>query len=99
MSQWTEEQRMLECELACREMINSCLAYGSIRDFWRVNYRGHSYADSYVRRLGKEKVVELAEEQESDFAKATVLHDVYTDSEGVTYNSVIWADEHMSKSI
>ena len=89
----TPEQRTMDTELDCREMINSCLCYGSIRDFWRENYRGERYCDRYVRALGMTRVRELSEEQEADFAKARVLHDVFTDSEGCTYNSIVWEDD------
>lgn len=94
---WTEEQKRLDEELSCREMINSCLTYDGIEAFWRECTwrvgRDKSYADPHIRALGLERVKQLVAEQEADFAKATVLRDVFTDSEGVTYNSVRWGDE------
>ncbi len=93
---WTDEQKRLDDELDCREMINSCLAYGWITDFWyeREDFIGrHSYADPYIRSLGIARVRQLAAEQEADFAKARVIHGCYTDSEDCSYNSVVWADE------
>ena len=93
---WTDEQRRLYEELSCREMINSCLVYEGIDGFWREcewRFGDKSYAASHVRVLGLERVKELVAEQEADFAKAKVARDVFTDSEGVTYNSVRWGDE------
>ena len=93
---WTEGQRCLDHELSCREMINSCLAYGRIKDFWEeCEWRcgDKSYAAPHIRNLGINRVRELVAEQEADFSKATVYRNVFTDSEGVTYNSVKWGDE------
>lgn len=93
---WTDEQRRLDAELSCREIINSCLVYESIGSFWReCEWRlgDKSYAAPHVRALGLERVKELVAEQEADFTKAKVSRDVFTDSEGVTYNSVRWGDE------
>lgn len=83
-------------ELDCREMINSCLTYGGIRGFWMKfmsSGKERSYADPYIKNLGIKRVRELVAEQEADFAKAKVLRNVFTDSEGVAYNSVQWADD------
>ena len=93
---WTKEQRRLSDELDCREMINSCLTYGGIRGFWMEcewRWGDKSYAAPFIRSLGLDRVKELAAEQEADFAKAVVCRDVFTDSEDVTYHSVVWADE------
>jgi len=82
----TLEQKQIRKELSCREMINSCLCYGY--DFLKSRY-----SKSYIEELGEERVLDLYNEQKADFAKATVSHDVYQDSEGVSYNSIKWADE------
>lgn len=94
--EWSNEQRTLHEELSCREMINSCLTYEGIDAFWRVcewRWGDKSYADPYIRTLGLDRVKEIAAEQEKDFRKAKVILDVYIDSEGCAYNSVIWGDE------
>ena len=95
--EWTAEQKQLYEEISCRSMINSCLVYGGIKDFWYESpwrdEENKSYADRHVRALGLERVKELIAEQEADFAKATVYRNVYTDYEGVTYNSIVWADD------
>lgn len=82
----TPEQKQLHRELDCREMINSCLCYGS-------SFLKSRYSEPYVKELGKERVLELYNEQKVDFDKAIVLHNVYEDSEGVSYNSIKWEDE------
>ena len=41
----------------------------------------------------RKRIIELVKEQQSDFAKAVVKSGVYTDYEGCTYNSCVWADE------
>ena len=90
----TPEQRRLGDELDCRDMINSCLIYGQGYDFYdtRTGNFGR-YAVRYIKYLGVETVERLWNEQCADFAKAIVNKSVYTDSEGCTYNSCIWADE------
>lgn len=95
-SDWTHEQKVLSEELDCRSMINSCLCYGGIHTFWEVcpwRYAEKSYAEPFVKKLGIKRVKELVSEQETDFAKATVKHNVFTDGEGVSYNTIVWADE------
>lgn len=82
----TEEQILLHKELDCRDMINSCLCYG-------YEFIESSYSESYIKELGKEKVIEIYNEQKADFDKAMVFHNVYEDSEGVSYNSIKWEDE------
>ena len=95
--QWKKEQKTLCEELNCREMINSCLCYDGIEEFWKEHEwrtgKHKSYAGPYIEALGIDRVRELVAEQEADFAKARVERDVYEDSEGLTYNSIIWADE------
>lgn len=96
LEHWTKEQRHLDAEISCREMINSCLVYGGINGFWEEcdwRFGDKSYAAPYVRALGLERVKELVSEQETDFSKAKVYRGVFTDSEGVTYSSIRWGDE------
>lgn len=93
---WTEDQKHLYNELSCRTMVNSCLTYGGIENFWTEHSfrRGDkSYAAPHIRELGLKRVREIVAEQEADFAKAKVFRNAFTDSEGCTYNSVQWADE------
>lgn len=82
----TKEQELLHKELDCRDMINSCLCYGH-------SFIESRYSEVYIKELGKERVVELYNEQKADFDKATVFRNVYEDNEGVSYNSIKWEDE------
>lgn len=82
----TAEQKQLHRELDCREMINSCLIYGS-------KFLGTRYSEKYIKELGEKRVLELFDEQKADFDKAVVFHNVYEDSEGISYNSIKWEDE------
>lgn len=89
-------------ELSAREMINCNLCYGDdyfqlIRR-WIYEKQGYgimSYAEEDAERIvgGMTRVRELFAEQKADFEKATVLRNVHTDSEGLSYNSIVWADE------
>lgn len=83
---WTEEQKQLDKELSCREMINSCLIYGT--DFLNSEYR-----IDYFKELGNSKVIELYNEQLDNFNGSIVIKNVYEDSEGITYNSLIEPSE------
>lgn len=91
----TAAQRRQYEELDCRSMINSCLIYGSANyDFYNPKTGEFGqYARCHVKTLGEKTVIRLYREQCEDFSKATVVSGVYTDSEGCTYNSCIWADE------
>lgn len=90
----TAQDKRIDDELSCREMINSCLIYGNPTAFYNESTgEFREYAQRYVNVLGEETVKRLWNEQLADFAKATVVFGVYTDSEGCCYNNCIWADE------
>lgn len=98
----TEQTRQLDNELSCRSMINSLLVYGysPIGKDGQLNeyllpYGEKNDIDPFSKHcyIGRERVLELIKEQQTDFEKAIVRKGVYTDNEDVTYNSVIWADE------
>ena len=78
-----EETLELE-EIRCISMIHSCLVYGT--DF----FNGYKhYAKEYAKTLGEEKVNKIyAKEVEFFNEHATVANNVFTDSEGCSYNSV-----------
>lgn len=84
--EWTKEEEQLFHELNARKMINSCLCYKS-------KYLNTDYMESDVKHLGLERVKEIYNEQLKDFSKARVYTNVYTDCDGITYNSIKWADE------
>jgi hypothetical protein len=95
----TKEDKNLYKELSCREMINSSLIYGDdpfrkIDKWWYGHgYCERSYMSDYEDKLGVERVRQLYEEQKFDISQAKVHHNVHTDSEGLSYNSITWADE------
>lgn len=82
----TPTQELLHKELDCREMINSCLCYGT-------DFLNSEYSKPYIKKLGKKRVVELFNEQKVDFDKAIVFYNVWEDNEGNSYNSIKWVDE------
>ena len=93
---WTKEDETEMEELSCRDMINSCLIYGSdpfhtITKHWYMHgYCTRSYMSDYEDVLGKKRVKVLVDEQRETISKSTIRHNVYEDSEGCTYNSVDW---------
>ena len=99
-----EEYKLTLRENDCRSMIDSILAYEpwdknttaeEIMQMEENNY--HNYLADYVNGnnhhagLGRERVVELIAEQMADIDH--IETDTYTDSEGVTYNTIIWKNE------
>lgn len=98
----TEEQKQTYKELKCREMINSILIYDGVKGLFDKDgrlcrylrsYADENYRDAAHYYISEKRVLELIEEQKNDFAKAKVRRDVHTDYEGVSYNSIAWADE------
>lgn len=92
-AEWTEEQKQLDRELFCREMINSLLIYHGHDGIKQDNYFGNKYLSEYRDELGDETVDRLCAEQLKDFEKAVVHKNVGTDGEGLSYNSIVWADD------
>ena len=85
---YTEEQKMLKEKLYCIEMIDSILIYNGSKGIF-----DNKYLQEYIYTLGLKTVAELVIEQVKDIERATILRGVHTDNEGLTYNSIIWADE------
>lgn len=95
---WTKEDEIFEEELSCRDMINSMLVYGDSVE--KGSYGYNKYLKTYTEKgtwhdglLTEKRLAEIIAEQKKDFEKAIVKRDVYTDSEGCSYNSCRWADE------
>ena len=80
-----------ENELSCIEMIHSILTYSNNRNADEVI--NDKYLEKYIDELGRDKVMELLKNEIEEFNNATINRDVYTDSEGVTYNSVTFKDD------
>ena len=89
----TETEKKLEIELELREMIMSCFTYGgdiytSVCMNMVSDYYHKPYANEYIDKLGEDRVREIYNEQKDFFEnKCRVIHNVYTDYEGCTYNS------------
>ena len=93
-----DDMKKREREFACIEMINSILAYSPKRSVYTAeeiledDLNSHpSYLKDDVDVLGKERVVELIQGQMDDIEGVDT--DVYTDGEGVSYNSIRWKRE------
>ena len=79
-----KEHGLVYGEGGCRSMIMSCLVYGYDR-----NHFMNTYSNRYAAELGRKRVEQIWDDQESYFMKhCKVNHNVYTDSEGLSYNSV-----------
>lgn len=79
-----QEQGLVYGEGGCRSMIMSCLIYGYGRDYFMKNH-----AQKYAAELGGKRVEQIWEDQYDYFKNhCKVNHNVYTDSEGCTYNSI-----------
>lgn len=78
-------------ELWCIEMIHSILIYSSERNPDVIIE--DKYLKKYIDELGRDKVMELLNQEIEEFNNATITKDTYTDSEGVTYNSVTFKDD------
>lgn len=91
----TDEQELELKELSLRSMIMSCLIYGeNIFTSVCINacseYYHRPYADEYIDILGYDRVMEVYNDQKHYFdTKCEVKKNVYTDSEGLTYNSLV----------
>lgn len=90
------EYEVREQELNCISMINSILAYqgAGMTDAEAVmqmqERRYHNYLADYVEIFGREQVVALIQGQIDDIDH--VQHNVHTDSEGCSYNSIVWKE-------
>jgi hypothetical protein len=91
-----QEYEICEEKLNCIDMINSILAYqgAGMMDaeaVMQMEERAYyNYLAEYVELLGRDNVVALIQGQIDDIDY--VKHCVHTDSEGVTYNSIVWKE-------
>ena len=81
-------------------MLESVMAYGghklSPEDILSSNYLG-KYLKKYVDKYGEKKVKESIKDIQSHIDN--IEHDVHTDSEGVSYNSIVWKEDKANKNI
>jgi hypothetical protein len=85
---WNEEQVKINEEINCMDMIDSIICYNS-RDLDYI--LNDHYMESFINRLGIERVKELIQGQIDE--KPYIIKNVYTDCEGLTYNTLIFKDE------
>lgn len=96
-----KKYRLREKEFDCIDMINSllCYGYGGCLDAAAILHNElnsyHSYLASYVDTLGEKRVIKLIQGQIDDIER--VGYSVYTDSEGCTYNTLIWKNAEVAK--
>ena len=89
-----EDYKALQSEIRCREMANSIICYHALptdtaRQVLDIDMRGyHSYLKDYVDVLGEEAVLQIIQEQLDDIED--IQRGVMTDSEGCSYNSIVW---------
>jgi len=92
-----KKYKLREEELSCISMINSILAYNcrgftdaeKVMQYEETSWR--NYLEEYVELFGRAKVVALIQGQIDSID--AVKQCVFTDSEGVTYNSIMWKEE------
>lgn len=92
----TKEEEKLDEELSCRDMIDSIICYGiQGRSAYQILFDEengyHNYLARYTNILGRDRVLELIAEQLNDIVY--IKENVYTDCEGLSYNSVVYRDE------
>ena len=83
-------------ELSCIDMINSILSYGGFgataeEIMRRQEQSYHNYLAQYVDLLGRRRVIELIQGQIDSII--AIRSSVFTDDEGITYNSIVWKHE------
>lgn len=99
----TPEQKRQYEKFMCLRMINSIIAYHwyegqtakRLLD-WELNDRHHSYLKEYVNKFGYDEVLSLVQDQLDD--TKFVERDVFTDGEGVSYNSITWKEKEVKQN-
>ena len=79
--------------LSCIEMIHSILTYAEPHNHTLEYVLNNKYMQKYIEELGQEEVSNLINNEIEEYKNATINSNVYTDSEGVTYNSVTFKDD------
>lgn len=88
-----KEYQLKEKELSCISMINSILTYGgfgydaeAVMEREEKSY--HNYLADYVNIFGRDKVIKFIQGQINSIKE--IRYNVHTDSEGCSYNSIVW---------
>lgn len=89
--QWTDAEKREYSEIRCVSMIHSILAYAYKSDYTVDHIMSNRYIKRYIDELGEDRVKVLAAEEIEEFKKATIKY-AGTDSEGVSYNQVIFKE-------
>ena len=82
------EEKEAHSRINCIETINSCIAYCS-RNF--ASIMSNDYMQRHIDKLGPDVVARLVQGQLNDVVG--VQYCVYEDSEGCSYNSIIWKED------
>lgn len=82
-----------EGKIRAIEMIHSILTYAEPHNHTLEYVLNNRYMQKYVDQLGQEEVTNLINNEIEEFKNAVINKDQYTDSEGVTYNSVTFKDD------
>ena len=96
----TPEQKRQYEKFLCIRMINPVIAYDwhegqtakELLD-WELNDSYHSYLEEYVNKFGYDEVLALVQGQLDDVR--FVERNVFTDSEGLSYNSITWKNKEV----
>ena len=72
-------------EFFMKGMMRSCFTYGGYK---KGTYNYDNYKRKYIDSLGAEVFEEVYEEMANYLDRCFVVHGVYTDFEGVTYNGI-----------
>lgn len=95
--QWTDAEKQEYSEIRCISMIHSILAYAGEYNYNVKYVMSNRYLKRYIDELGEDRVKVLAAEEIEEFKKATVKFGG-TDSEGVSYNQVIFKESSDSST-
>lgn len=96
-SELTDQEKELNEELHLRDMAMSSWIYGgdlhTDKDVnsapGNENYYNKPYINKFYDKLGKDRTEEILKQQKDYFNRGKVQENVYTDSEGLSYNSFI----------
>lgn len=83
-----------ETKINTIEMIHSILTYADPEN-WTTDYvMSNKYMKKYIEELGEDVVSDIVNQEVEEYKNNAIIdRDTYTDSEGVTYNSVRFKNE------